>query len=212
MPYNEYSYTDTANDLVSASLLHEQIDAEGGWPQALEGVTRLPAQSKFRVHWGVSAMAAADLTALDAVVAAHSGVQLVAHNMLERATGADTEGAGTWKSRIQIDEAGFCGGWYLIEAHAMLKLTAAPDTAFVEYAEARLTKSVNGAGATQVGRDDAFTERSTSIYMRRFEYLSDGDSLTVGLDFRRNGAGFTASIEEASVRLRPAEPGEVNSV
>jgi hypothetical protein len=144
---------------------------------------------------------AADFTAIDALVAAHTGGVFASEKQSAIAEGEDTNATTTESIRVSLDAGQLPPGDYLLSWSCELGLVADTNNAG---AQANFYVIKNGGSAVERGQA---TVGESSIYDTRGSVavltVKAGESYSFELRYRRIGATSTAKIRSARVYLKP---------
>ena len=194
--YNYSKQNDFPNQAVNVAALDAEIQADAAINVALVGT---------QVHLDdvtitfVDALPPAEETALDAVVANHSGLPLVdsAERVQDLSEQTTTDGNGTWADSLSLSPNPMKGGdWQLtwnaeIELDSMIDNSGVQARILVDGVERSLTTS----------RDDQWVHFAGSALLN----ITAGDAPSVLLQFQRAGVANTAKIRRRQIALIPED-------
>lgn len=204
-----YDFTDTANGEVNAAKLDDEISNGGPWSSNFAGVTIRVAAQQFDVLFEDPALPGGEVTALDAIIAAHVGASTENYAGAIRKIAADSNATGIWQNVLTLTTPALAKGWYRIVASCGMRTAAAPVTPFLDGTEARLQENLNAGGATTIQNGAALFERTSRQTMIRLVFAQHGDVLEYTLDHRRFGTA-TSEMRDASISIEPFD-GPVSS-
>ncbi len=195
-PYTYSKQNDFPNQAVNIAALDAEIEADAAINIALVGT---------EVHLDdvtitfVDALPPAEETALNAVVAAHSGLPLVdsairVQNLSEQTT---ADGNGTWTEALLLTPNPLQGGSWQVTWNAEIALDAILANSGVQ---ARLL--VDGIERSlTTSRDDQWVHFAGSALLS----LNSGDAPPVKLEFQRAGVANTVKIRRCQIALIPED-------
>ncbi len=197
MPQTQYVYSlqnDFPNQAVNAEALDAEIRADAAINVALEGTS---------VHLDevgivfVDALPPAEKTALDNVVANHTGLPLVDVATRAQKVAEDTTPDATWKEGLTLSANPVRGGSWQVTWNAEIAVASMINNSGVQ---ARMR--INGTErAITTSRDDQWVHFAGAGLVS----LNDGDAPTIELQFQRAGVANTAKIRRCQIGLIPED-------
>lgn len=198
--YN-YDFSDTANNAVNQAALDQEIEDAGPWSQPFDGTTVQPTLASIRVIFD-AALKRAEVTTLDKVIANHQGIDTESFELIERELGAATDNTGTWQRRIAFGPTpALTRNWYRVHVFGMHRLDTVP-VGINDRSEVRLMLDTGG-GETNRAVDTWLSDKNHSFVLIHDVLAKHGDTISGGVDFRRQGAGMIARIERLVLTVQP---------
>jgi len=196
-----YDFSDTANNAVNLAALDQEIQDAGPWSQPYDGTTVQPTLASIRVIFD-AAIDPAEVTTLDNVIANHQGIDTESFELIERELGAATDNTGTWQRRIAFGPSpALTRNWYRVHVFGMHRLDTAP-VGPNDRSEVRLMLDTGG-GETNRAVDTSQSEQNHAFFLIHDVLAQHGDTISGGVDFRRQGDGMVSRIEGLVLTIKP---------
>lgn len=189
-----YNKSSTLNDALNPDLLKQEIFDV--YP-TVDAVTALG--TTFQVSF-TALLLAADITAIDAIVAAHTGVAFGAGTTRVQEIGKTTDSTNAWIQKISLTTGPLKKGWFMVNASGEMELEDLNvPTGRVEVQVLQTDRDNTDA---QVLQDTWDQDNWNSMQMSHAKYCQDGEVLTLKFQFRsRNGA--LVGVRRARLSVSP---------
>ena len=184
--------TETANGAVNGTALKDEIEADAGITTALDYINT--AGDVLDIYF-VAALGAGEITALDAVVAAHQGVATVTGFQFWEANSAVTTTAQTWQQAMERTAAAMSAGVYILTWRFELRLN--PTGPVNSKAAGRFSIDGNIKGNTVTVEDDWVSFSGWDRFV-----AAEGETPVLELEIRRDPTvGGNDTVEIRKMKL-----------
>lgn len=190
-----YPITDTASDQVNTAILKQELE-DASLSQSVGNVTL--AGSNVMIEM-LGLIVTADVTAMDAVIAAHDGDEFIELPVTDAAFSLTSDDTGSFVEKCSIEAGPLQAGLYGVNWHCVHALTT---TDVDSGSEVRITRQKNGGAVVEVSQDINRTGDFREVGAGAFLEVNDGDTYAFTLEYRRIGdAGNAAQIKSAWITM-----------
>lgn len=187
-----YPYSATATGSVNVSILRQEILDDGAIVTTLDSVSSDDGTSEIRIDFD-AALSGAEVTALNAVVAAHQGEAFALDTQLASSLGTSSQAAATPATKVTLTSGPLIPGTYIVESFAELRLQA-------EVASQSALASLD-VDATVISSTSNPQANFVPFMSRCYMTFVAGQKPVITMTFEPTGGGAVAEIRNAQISL-----------